>query len=223
MKSLLSVFSVSRFQAFAGNHALVRVGNYRPKEGHTLCNQRPFGASNLKMSQKDDEKHNFPSIVSPEMTSDETAAMIREMREYILENARERACLEIISAVQDMICAFKSECNKMALKQGLSKVLEEVSTRSGYKRRLASSIDERDVVIFELKAFVRILESAQCLQEDLADIYDLPTAVTALVLEVLNEELEYKIPTKEIIDYGRVDTYFRSTLKALGKKSIKEL
>ena len=232
IKSLL--FPVChRCQAFVGKHALVRVVNYRSKGDHTFCNQRPFGALNLKMSQKDDEKHNFPSIVSPEMAFDNTAAMIRletlqmmmnEMKESLIEDARERACVEIISAVQDMICVFKSECNKMAWKHGLSKALKKVpKTRYGHKRELASSFDGEDVVIFELKAFLRILESAQCLEEDLADIYDLPTAFTAVILEVLKEELKYKVPTKEIIDFRRVDYYFRGTLKALGKKSVKEL
>lgn len=155
---------------------------------------------------------------------DEISKSFDKISKFFIECAREKACVEILSAVQDMICVFKSECNKMAWKQGLTKVLNKVTKRRyGYRRQLASSLGGRDVVIFELKAFVRILESAQCLEEDLADTYDLPGAVTALVLEVLREELKYKIPTKEIVDFKDVNRYFRNTLSTLGKKSVEEL
>ena len=232
MKLLLSILAVSRSQAFVIKYAQVRVGNYCLNKDHTLGNQQPFGASNLKMSQKDDEKHNnFPSVLPTEMTFDETAAMIRlnaamidKLQKYFIREDRKSACVEILSAVQDVICVFKSECNKMARKQRLSKVLKNVpKTRYDYLRQLASSLDEKHVIIFELKAIVRILESAQCLEEDSAYGHSLPSAVTALVLEVLNEELKYKIPTKKIIDFKDVNMYFESTLRTLGKKIVEEL
>lgn len=99
-----------------------------------------------------------------------------------MRETRKDACVEIISAVQDVIFVFKSECDKMARKQGLTNVLEKVPKRRyGYARHFCSSADEIDVVIFELKAFVRIFESAQCLEEDLAYRRRLPSAIKALV------------------------------------------
>lgn len=50
------------------------------------------------------------------------AAMIDKLQKYFIGEDRKSACVEILSAVQDVICVFKSECNKIARKQGLSKV-----------------------------------------------------------------------------------------------------
>jgi hypothetical protein len=133
-----------------------------------------------------------------------------------------RASMEIMSGVQDMNSALRLENNDIFRKQGLSGTLRMLRDRRNNGAHLLINPETKDTLAFKKKALLLILENAQFLEVELKRI-GVPSTVTALLSEVLREELLKSEGTTSEISFFEVDYFFISTLESICVNSIEDL
>jgi hypothetical protein len=148
---------------------------------------------------------------------------ITRQGDYINEDRREKACKEIAFGVQDVNAKSLLETNYIVKEKGLSEVFKSTrETRNGGAHLLLNT-DQGNTVNYKKKAFVRILENANCLEDDL-DAVGITRDVIAVVLDVLREELKnVVVPAPKKAEVSTVNKFFKHTLQTMGKICVKEL
>jgi hypothetical protein len=148
---------------------------------------------------------------------------ITRQGDYINEDRREKACKEIAFGVQDVNAKSLLETNYIVKEKGLSEVFKSTrETRNGGAHLLLNT-DQGNTVNYKKKAFVRILENANCLEDDL-DAVGITRDVIAVVLDVLREELKnVVVPAPKKAEVSTVNKFFKHTLQTMGKICVEEL
>jgi hypothetical protein len=125
--------------------------------------------------------------------------------------------------VQDVNAKSLLETTYIVKEKGLSEVFKSTrETRNGGAHLLLNT-DQGNTVNYKKKAFVRILENANCLEDDL-DAVGITRDVIAVVLDVLREELKnVVVPAPKKAEVSTVNKFFKHTLQTMGKICVEEL
>jgi len=148
---------------------------------------------------------------------------IISLKSDFLEERREKACKEIAFGVQDVNAQSLLETNSIVNMKGLSGVFRSLRESRHDAAHLFRKDDPPDTVIYKKAAFIRILESSNCLKDDL-DADGITSDVLAVVLDVLRNELKnvtVRIP--KLAEVAKVDKFFKNTLRTLDKRCIEDL
>ena len=146
---------------------------------------------------------------------------VKRLEDYLDADIREKAYKEIEFGVQDVNNFSFLEKNVRIQNKGLAETFALLRDSRNATAHLLLKVDQSNN--YKKKAFVRILESANCLGDDL-DAIGITNDMIAAVLDVLREELkDVQVPTPKEAEVTKVNKFFKHTLTTIGKGSVENL
>ena len=146
---------------------------------------------------------------------------VKRLEDYLDADIREKACKEIEFGVQDVNNFSFLEKNVNIKNKGLAETFTLMRDSRNTTAHLLLKVDQPNS--YKKKAFVRILENANCLGDDL-DAIGITSDMIAAVLDVLREELkDIQVPTLKEAEVTNVNKFFKHTLTTIGKGSVANL